>query len=195
MTDAIDQNPTAQDIPAEQEETYSDEELQEALAEGEAIGDDGEGDLYDTEGVVAPLNTISKEDIEAGADAFDQWLRRNSNDIVTLPRLKSFAGTLPVLGNIMALIDAINDVSVLIDKTPREFTTWVSLGINLFGVIPAPGTAAARMSLRPSLFLVQKEVARQAKLGMGNALGDAIIAALSAHLNEDIAGDIEQFAE
>jgi len=172
------------------EEEYTEAEYAEAEAENDGVEWSDE-DLDGPQGVVAPLNTIAVEDVEASANAFDAWLRKNSNDIITLPRLTAAAGVVPVLGNIMALVDAVGDIIKLSDSQKRQFTDWVSLGINLFGVIPAPGTAAARMSLRPALFLVQKEVARQAKAG----LGDAIISVLAAHLNENIAGDIGQFAE
>ena len=172
------------------EEEYTEAEYQEAEAENDGKEWSDE-ELDGPQGIVAPLNTIAVEDVEAGVNAFDAWLRKNSNDIITLPRLAAAAGVVPVLGNIMALVDAVSDIIKLSDSQRRQFTDWVSLGINLFGVIPAPGTAAARMSLRPALFLVQKELARQAKAG----LGDAIISVLAAHLNENIAGDIEQFAE
>ncbi|MEN4922547.1 RHS repeat-associated core domain-containing protein [Achromobacter spanius] len=172
------------------EEEYTEAEYQEAEAENDGIEWSDE-DLDGPQGVVAPINTIAVEDVKAGANAFDAWLRKNSDNVITLPRLTAAAGVVPVLGNIMALVDAVGDIIKLSDSQKRQFTDWVSLGINLFGVIPAPGTAAARMSLRPALFLVQKEIARQAKAGLGNA----IISVLAAHLSENIAGDIEQFAE
>ncbi|SIT16308.1 RHS repeat-associated core domain-containing protein [Achromobacter sp. MFA1 R4] len=172
------------------EEDYTEAEYLEAEAENDGIEWSDE-DLDGPQGVVAPLNTIAPEDVEAGQNAFDQWLRENSDGWVTLPRIKAAAGAVPVLGNLMALVDAIGDITTLVDSNPTQFLDWVSLGINLFGVVPVPGTAAARMSLRPALFLVQKEVARQAKAGLGNA----IIMALAAHLSENIAGDIEDFAQ
>ncbi|WP_426197712.1 hypothetical protein, partial [Massilia sp. DWR3-1-1] len=52
---------------------------------------------------VAPLDTIDPSDIGAGAAAFDKWLRKISCDYVTLERLSTVAGSLPVIGNIMAL--------------------------------------------------------------------------------------------
>ncbi|WP_235515192.1 DUF6531 domain-containing protein, partial [Achromobacter sp. Root83] len=172
------------------EEEYTEAEYAEAEAENDGIEWSDE-DLDGPQGVVAPLNTIAPEDVEAGQNAFDQWLRRNSDNWITLPRIKAAAEAVPVLGNIMALVDAIGDIVTLVESDPRKFMDWVSLGINLFGVVPVPGTAAARMSLRPALFLVQKEVARQAKAGLGNA----IIMVLAAHLSENIAGDIEDFAQ
>jgi len=91
---------------------------------------------------VAPLNTIDQQDIGAGAAAFDKWLRKISHDYVTLERLSTVAGSLPVIGNIMALIDAIMDIVAIIQKglakgaKEVDFLLWVSLGINLIGVVP-----------------------------------------------------------
>lgn len=103
------------------------------------------------------------------------------------------AGSLPVVGNIMALIDAIMDlVGVIqnaINKKDIEFLQWVSLGINLMGVAPGPGTAA-RMTLRPALHLVRQKLA----LGVKD-LGTALIEVLVMHLNAKLAGEIDKFVD
>jgi len=83
---------------------------------------------------------------------------------VTLERLSTVAGSLPMIGNIMALIDAIMDMVQITQKTIAkkevDFLQWVSLGINLIGVVPVPlAMSAARMSLRPVLHLVQQKLA------------------------------------
>ena len=100
---------------------------------------------------VAPLDTIDQQDVNAGAAAFDKWLRELSHDYITLERLLTVAGSLPVIGNIMALIDAVMDIvgviQKLIKKKEIEILQWVSLGINLIGVVPGAG-GAARMALR-----------------------------------------------
>jgi len=140
---------------------------------------------------VAPLNTIDQRDVGAGAAAFDKWLRKISNDYVTLERLSTVAGSLPIIGNIMALIDAIMDLVGIIQSTiyrkEIEFLQWVGLGINLIGVAPGPGTAA-RMSLRPALHLVRQKLA----LGVKD-LGTALIEVLIMHLNARLAGEIDTF--
>src|SRR5688500_14000540 len=91
---------------------------------------------------VAPLNTIDPQDIGAGAAAFDKWLRAISRDYVTLERLSTVAGSLPVIGNIMALIDVIMDVVGVVQKSVKkqtiDFLIWVGMAINLIGVIPLP---------------------------------------------------------
>jgi len=144
---------------------------------------------------VAPLNTIDQQDVGAGAAAFDTWLRKISNDYVTLERLSTVAGSLPLIGNIMALIDAIMDMVGVIQKTVNkkevDFLHWVSLGINLIGVVPVPpAMSAARMSLRPALHLVRQKLA----LGVKD-LGSALIEVLIMHLNARLAGEIETFVD
>ena len=144
---------------------------------------------------VAPLNTIDQQDIGAAAAAFDKWLRKISYDYVTLERLSTVAGSLPVIGNIMALIDAIMDmvgvIQKYIAKKEIDFLEWVSLGINLIGVVPFPPTmSAARMSLRPALHLVRQKLA----LGVKD-IGAALIEVLIAHLNATLAGKIETFID
>lgn len=144
---------------------------------------------------VAPLNTIDQQDVGAGAAAFDKWLRKISGDYVTLERLSTVAGSLPVLGNIMALIDAVMDVVGIVQKTidrkEADFLQWVSLGINLIGVVPVPpGMGAARMSLRPALLLVRQKLALGAR-----DIGSAMIEVLILHLNATLAGQIETFVD
>ncbi|WP_177434628.1 hypothetical protein [Pseudomonas sp. Irchel 3A18] len=141
---------------------------------------------------VAPLNTLDLQDVGRGAAVFDAWLQEVSGGIVTLERIKNTAGALPVVGNIMALVDALSDIVTLTKSQKREMLDWVSLGINLIGVLPAPPTmAAARMSLRPTLFLVRQELRHSAKLVMG----DALIEILIGHLNATIVGTIDDFVK
>ncbi|MBQ5949683.1 RHS repeat-associated core domain-containing protein [Massilia sp. ST3] len=144
---------------------------------------------------VAPLDTIDQRDIGAGAAAFDKWLRKISDDYLTLERLSTVAGSLPVIGNIMALIDAIMDIVAIIQKglakgaKEIDFLLWVSLGINLIGVAPGAGNAA-RMSLRPALHLVRQKLAFGTK-----DLGAALIEVLAVHLNARLAGEIDTFVD
>ncbi|MFJ1212576.1 RHS repeat-associated core domain-containing protein [Burkholderia pyrrocinia] len=141
---------------------------------------------------VAPLNTVDARDVNRGAQEFDQWLRKISDGVVTLDRIRSVAGSLPVVGNIIALVDSLGDIVTLSQAKERNLLDWVSLGINLIGVLPAPPTmAAARMSLRPTLFLVRQEL----KLNGKSLLGDALINVLVAHLNASIVGEIDKFAQ
>ncbi|MFJ4347445.1 RHS repeat-associated core domain-containing protein [Pseudomonas sp. NPDC089401] len=150
----------------------------------------GETKQREPQVAVAPLNTIDAKDVGRGAAAFDAWLQSVSGGYVTLERIKTVAGALPVVGNIMALVDALGDVVTLVKSKERQVLDWVSLGINLIGVLPAPPTmAAARMSLRPTLFLVRQELRNSAKM----LLGDSLITVLIGHLNATIAGTIDDF--
>ncbi|WP_200986594.1 DUF6531 domain-containing protein, partial [Pseudomonas cichorii] len=139
---------------------------------------------------VAPLNTIDVKDVGTGAAVFDAWLQSISGGTVTLEGLKTVAGSLPVVGNIMALVDALGDIVTLSQSKQRDFFMWASLGINLIGVLPAPpNMAAARMSLRPTLFLVRQELRNSAK----TLLGDSLIEVIIGHLNATIVGTLDDF--
>ncbi|MGF6150042.1 RHS repeat-associated core domain-containing protein [Pseudomonas fluorescens] len=141
---------------------------------------------------VVPLNLIKVGDVGRSAAQFDAWLQSTSGGVVTLDRIKNVAGALPVVGNIMALVDALNDIIILSTSKKREPLDWVSLGINLIGVLPMPPSmAAARMSLRPTLFLVRQELSQAGKM----LLGDSLIEIVVGHLNADIAGTIDDFVK
>ncbi|MFJ4143422.1 RHS repeat-associated core domain-containing protein [Pseudomonas sp. NPDC089734] len=139
---------------------------------------------------VVPLNLIGVEDVGGSAAVVDAWLQEISGGAVTLERIKTVAGALPVIGNIMALVDALSDIVTLSRSKKQDPLDWVSLGINLIGVLPAPPTmAAARMSLRPMLFLVRQELRNSGK----QLLGDALIEIVCGHLNATIVGEIDEF--
>lgn len=141
---------------------------------------------------IVPLNTIDIKDVGRGAARFDAWLQSISGGVVTLERVKNVAGALPVVGNIMALVDALGDIVVLAKSKQRQILDWVSLGINLIGVLPVPPTmASARMTLRPTLSLVRQELRNSAKM----LLGDSLIEVLIGHLNATIVGTIDDFVE
>ncbi|KAF4531016.1 hypothetical protein B566_EDAN019007 [Ephemera danica] len=92
----------------------------------------------------------------------------------------------------IALIDAVNDIVILSRDKDSGMMDWLSLAINLIGVIPLPPTmAAARFSLRPMLAYVRQEIKR----GVKGALGDAVISALEQSLNATIMGQLETFVE
>ncbi|RZI67253.1 MAG: RHS repeat protein, partial [Pseudomonas sp.] len=144
----------------------------------------------DAQVAIVPLDLIQLEDVGAGAANVDAWLQEISGGVVSLERIKSAAGFLPVVGNVMALVDALNDIVRLATSEKRDPLDWVSLGINLIGVLPTPPTmAAARMSLRPTLFLVRQEMRQAGKL----VLGDSLIEVLIGHLNADIVGTLDDF--
>ena len=143
---------------------------------------------------VAPLNTIAVEDVGKAARIVDQWLKDISHDVVTLDRVMTVAGSLPVLGNIIALVDVLCDIIAIVTKKSRDevenFFNWVSLGINLIGVVPVPGTAAARTSLRPALHLVREKFKTSA-----HDIGEAVVVMLIGHLNATLAGSIDLYID
>jgi RHS repeat-associated protein len=148
------------------------------------------GEKREPQVAIVPLDLIQLEDVGAGAANVDAWLRDISGGVVSLERIKSAAGFLPVVGNIMALVDALNDIVRLATSEKRDPLDWVSLGINLIGMVPIPpGMAAARMTLRPMLFLVRQEMRQAGKM----VLGDALIEILIGHLNATIVGTLDDF--
>jgi RHS repeat-associated protein len=150
----------------------------------------GSNDKREPQVAIVPLDLIQLEDVGAGAANVDAWLRNISGGVVSLERIKSAAGFLPLVGNVMALVDALNDIARLATAEKRDPLDWVSLGINLIGVLPTPPTmAAARMSLRPTLFLVRQEMRQAGK----SVLGDSLIEVLIGHLNADIVGTLDDF--
>ncbi|MDC6381884.1 DUF6531 domain-containing protein, partial [Pseudomonas graminis] len=139
---------------------------------------------------IVPLDLIQVEDVGLGAANVDAWLQEISGGVVTLDRIKAEAGGLLVVGNIMALVDALNDIARLWSSEKRDPWDWVSLGINLIGMLPRPpGMAAARISLRPMLFLVRQEIRRTGKL----VVSDVLIEILIGHLNATIVGTLDDF--
>uniref|UniRef100_UPI001FD1A9BF DUF6531 domain-containing protein n=1 Tax=Pseudomonas sp. CFBP 13711 TaxID=2775310 RepID=UPI001FD1A9BF len=148
------------------------------------------GEKREPQVAIVPLDLIQLQDVGVGAANVDAWLQEISGGVVSLDRIKAQAGGLPVVGNIMALVDALNDIARLWSSEKRDPLDWVSLGINLIGVMPRPPRmAAARMSLRPMLFLVRQEMRRSGKL----VLGDVLIEILIGHLNADIVGTLDDF--
>lgn len=146
----------------------------------------------ETQVAIVPLSEILVADVGRDAAKFDAWLQEVSGGVVTLSRIKTVAGILPVVGNIMALVDALNDIATLAESETRDPLDWVTLGIDLIGVIPfPPNMAAARMSLRPVLYLVRQEMTVAGK----TLLGDALISVIVGHLNATIVGEIDDFVK
>ena len=68
---------------------------------------------------IVPISAIDVKDVASGAAVFDAWLQEMSGGVVTLERIQGVAGALPVVGNIMALVDALGDV-VTLTKTEKR---------------------------------------------------------------------------
>lgn len=139
---------------------------------------------------VTPLNAIHVADVGHGAAIFDDWLRHASDGRVTLERLQGVAGTITVAGDSIALIDALNDLVLLASYQDIDPVVWTALGINLIALLPEPSdSVAARMSLRPVLFLALQELRENSAKTVDNAL----VTTLAAHLNSTIAGELDDF--
>ena len=145
------------------------------------------------ETAIVPLTSISAQDVGAAARIVDNWLRGMTRDWVTLERVMTVAGAIPVLGNILALIDALCDIISLITDQARDevdkFLSWASLGINLIGIVPGAGNAA-RTALRPTLHL-----ARGALRTAAHAISDSLVGMIVNHLNATLAGEIDKFID
>jgi RHS repeat-associated protein len=166
-----------------------------AQQQGQGQGQGQQPAQREPQTAVAPLNTIVKEDVAAASKAVDDWLRSFSGGYVTLERLTMVLGSIPIVGNIMALVDVFLDIINIVEKKAKDgietFLLWVSLGINLIGLIPLPPSmAAARMSLRPTLHLVKQELRTAA-----SNLSETIVVVLVGHLNATIMGELDKFID
>ncbi|WP_333668003.1 RHS repeat-associated core domain-containing protein [Acinetobacter guillouiae] len=140
---------------------------------------------------VTPLNKMSIADVKAGTAKIDKWLLTHTGNYVSLSTLKNVASAVPIVGNIFAAVDVAYDVIDISKKSKPAFFDWVNLGLDLVGVVPfPPNMAAMRMSMRPGLNLVLQNV----KQGVKHEISDTIIVILTDHLNEKIAGELDQFA-
>lgn len=145
--------------------------------------------------VVKPLDQIDPAELPGAKKAVNDWLIKISNGHVTLDRVMTVASAVPILGNILAAIDAVCDIIILVENKAANMgekaLNWVSFGINLIGILPFPPTmAAARTSLRPALHLVRSKLSTA-----GHGLSDALVVMLVDHLNATLAGELEKFVD
>ena len=143
--------------------------------------------------VVKPLNEVSIKDINNSKQKIDKWLKDHTHQLVGIDLVASVLGTVPIIGNVMAAIDVVSDIFQIYENGYQnaDVFDWTTMGIDLIGVAPIPGTTAIRTSARPALFLVRQEVKRVGKA----ALGEAVITVISKHLNDQVAGNIEKFSK
>ncbi|WP_339493203.1 DUF6531 domain-containing protein, partial [Pseudomonas sp. EA_15y_Pfl2_R67] len=134
----------------------------------------------------APLNTTSKNDIDAGKEKLDKWLRKLTNDAVGWNAVQTAGAVIPGVGTVFAAIDAIGDLLTLIDGDQNDFLTWVSFGVNVVGLISFPGVGPARLAVRTTLSTVRRN-------GLP-AISTAMLSALEKNLNDKTRGALEDFA-
>lgn len=143
--------------------------------------------------VVKPLNEVAIKDINNSKQKIDKWLKNHTHQLVGLDLVASVIGTVPIIGNVMAAIDVVTDICEIYDKGYQNANVfdWATMGMDLIGVVPVPGTTVIRSSARPALFLVRQEAKRVGKA----ALGEAVITVIGKHLNDQVAGNIENFCK
>ncbi|MFJ4458272.1 DUF6531 domain-containing protein [Pseudomonas sp. NPDC089392] len=148
-------------------------------------------EIEEREVALVPLNNLVAEDLGQGEATVNAWLLELSGNKIDLASVKAWAGAVPVVGNIVALFDALGDIIHLAKTGSSDPLDWVSLGINLIGVVPVPPTmAAARMTLRPVLFLARQQL----KKNKGD-FAEAVISIMVGHLGATLMGEIETFVE
>ena len=135
---------------------------------------------------LVPANTLHQSDVDFSMKKLDQWLLRMTNDTVGWNTIHTVGSVLPGVGGVFAAIDAIADLITLIDGNQDDVVTWISFGINVFGIMSFPGVGAARAAIRPTLHMLRSH----SKATLGNAL----LTALESNLNALAPGAIEDFA-
>ncbi|CAB3962639.1 YD repeat-containing protein [Burkholderia cenocepacia] len=141
------------------------------------------------EQAVTWLSDVSPKDVAAVGNRFDAWLRKISGNHITFEDVQTFAGAVPILGNIIATTDALDDIAELVQRRGGQTLDHMSLAIDLIGTIPLPPTLAPfRMSARPLLALVRNQM----PIARSN-LGAGIISVLVTHINATCATEIEDF--
>jgi len=139
-----------------------------------------------TKVAVSPANTFTK-DARAGANKFDSWLRQISDGYITLDRLAMAAGSIPVIGNAMAVVDTMLAIKEMVNKKDTNTLDWMNLAINVIGIIPGAGNAA-RTTLRPILHLVRDQALRHKGL-----LTEAVVTAILDHFLKGHKADIDRY--
>ncbi|HDR9160264.1 TPA: RHS domain-containing protein [Burkholderia vietnamiensis] len=145
---------------------------------------------------IVPINQITAPDLHAGAARFDAWLQSISGGWVTLARLEQVAGSLPVLGNVMAAVDLCGDIVTMYEARNGSRSQldkaleWANLGIDLLGSVPAPGTGPARMALRPTLAVIRQAVKREMK-----EIPTAVAAVIEHNFSATLMGELGQYVD
>ncbi|MFJ4344025.1 RHS repeat-associated core domain-containing protein [Pseudomonas sp. NPDC089401] len=139
---------------------------------------------------VAPLDTLLSEDLGAAAASVDHWLSEHTYGLVNLQLLRQLGDSNPAVANALAAIDVLIDIIDLVQSPSPDPLLWVSLGINLIGVIPyPPGLSRSRMVLRPVLQLTRQTLRRRP----GATITQAILEVIDGHLHASIRGHLEQY--
>ncbi|TDR27064.1 DUF6531 domain-containing protein, partial [Hydromonas duriensis] len=147
--------------------------------------------------VIAPIHVFKTVDVRLAQNEFDEWLIDISGGYINYERFMTVARSLPVLGNVLSLADALSDIILLIksESAREDVFNWVDLSIDVLGVVPIPpGTAAARASLRPAMATV-RNVVRQGGKDVSEALVTVLADSLASHLTAEFADLVEKAEE
>ncbi|MFK0310268.1 RHS repeat-associated core domain-containing protein [Pseudomonas sp. NPDC090233] len=134
-----------------------------------------------------PTNTASVNDIEAGKEKLDQWIRQMTGGTIGWTAVNAAGSVIPGVGTVFAAVDAIGDLLTLIDGNQDDFLTWVSFGINVVGLVSFPGVGPARLTIRTTLAAVRRNGVAM--------ISDALLSALEKNLNDKTRGSLEAFAQ
>ena len=141
-------------------------------------------DLY-TNSVIAPVNTLIP-DAKKQVLSFDDWLKKQTNNYVSLSTLAAAAGAIPVLGNVLAAVDVLSSVKNMMQSKSVDIFDWLDLGINVIGLIPGAG-GPARVSLRTAL--------KGVRSGLKNGVEDALADVLWDYINSHHKGKVDDWAK
>ncbi|CAK15841.1 RHS repeat-associated core domain-containing protein [Pseudomonas entomophila] len=94
------------------------------------------------------------------------------------------------MANALSCMDALIDILELVESPSPDPLVWVSLGINLIGIVPyPPGLSRARTVLRPVLQLTRQTLRRRP----GAHIGAVILEIIDGHLHANIRGALEHY--
>ena len=135
--------------------------------------------------VIAPTKTLIP-DAKKQVLSFDDWLKKETNNYVSLSTLAAAAGAIPVLGNVLAAVDVLSSVKNMMQSDSVDIFDWLDLGINVIGLIPGVG-GPARVSLRTAL--------KGVRSGLKNGVEDALADVLWGYINSHHKGQVDDWAK
>ena len=135
--------------------------------------------------VIAPTKTLIP-DAKKQVLSFDDWLKKETNNYVSLSTLAAAAGAIPVLGNVLAAVDVLSSVKNMMQSKSVDIFDWLDLGINVIGLIPGVG-GPARVSLRTAL--------KGVRSGLKNGVEDALADMLWNYINSHHKGKVDDWAK
>ena len=135
------------------------------------------------------LTDVHPDDVRASGESFNTWLMTVTHGYVNVDRLATVASAIPILNNLMALVDVLTDIVSIIRKRGGDFLDYLGLAINLIGVIPFPPVLAPlRLTARPMLALIRNELMIHKR-----DIAAAVVSIVVTHVQASCATEIENF--